>query len=126
MTKITIKGLQEAQAAVLKAIAAVKPAGALGRAVQYMATEAHRMAVSYTHVDTGALRASHIIDYAGPARYIVRLSDSARNPRTGARTSVYGPVEHNRGDSHAFYERTFRNGGQIATRAVAYLRSQLP
>ncbi len=126
MIRITIKGLQEAQRATLQTIAAVKPSNGLGRAVQYMAIEAHRMAISFSHVDTGAMRASHVIDYTGPARYVIHLSESARNPRTGQRTSVYGPYEHERGASHAFYERTWRNGDQLASRALSYLRSLLP
>ncbi len=126
MITLSIRGLQEAQNANLKLIAAVQPNGALGRAVQYMAVEAERYAVAYTHVDTGALRASHRVQQEGPARFRIYIDPSGRNPRTGTRTSAYGPVEHARGGDHAFYERTWNQGPQMASRAIAYLRSQLP
>lgn len=122
-----IKGLQEAQQANLKIIAAVKPSGGLGRAVLYAATEAHRYAVSITHVDTGALKASHRIEKIGAASYRIFIDPAGKNPRTGSRTSVYGPAEHNRGGEHAFYERTLaERDKEIAVRAYKSLRSELP
>ena len=57
--KFGIEGIQEAQAACNRALAAVQPKGALGEAVRWGIAEAHRYAVVITHVDTGALRASH-------------------------------------------------------------------
>jgi hypothetical protein len=124
--KLSIRGLQEAQRANLKLISAVRPGGALGRAVLYMATEAERYAVSYTHVDTGALRASHRIRQETSTRYRIYIDPSATNPRSKTPTSKYGPIEHRRGGDHEFYGRTYRQGPQIASRAIVYLRSQLP
>lgn len=126
MIRITIKGIQEAQAANQRLMAAVKPTGALGRAIQYMASEAMRMSMTYTHVDTGALKASHRTKQEGPARWRIYLDPRATNPRNGRLTSIYGPYEHNRGGMHAFYERTYTNGGSLAQRAAQYLRSSLP
>jgi hypothetical protein len=122
-----IKGLQEVQRANLKLIAAVKPNGGLGRAVLYAATDIHRYAVSITHVDTGALKASHRIEKIGAASYRIFIDPAAKNPRSGARTSVYGPAEHNRGGEHAFYERTMNERGKtIAVKAHQMMRSELP
>lgn len=127
MIRVTIKGLQEAQRANLKMMTAIKPEGGLGRAVQYMTTEAHRYAIAQTHVDTGALKASHRINQLGAARYVISLDGSAQNPRSGARTSEYGPVEEARGGDHAFYRRTvFEGGPAMMQRAARYLVSQLP
>lgn len=125
--RMTIRGLQEAQKASLEMIAAVKPNGALGRAVLYAAQAAARFATSITHVDTGALRASHRTQQLGNGRYEVYLDPSGTNPRTGQRTAVYGPAEEARGGEHAFYQRTVdEKGEEIAEQAFKMLRSELP
>lgn len=100
--KLTITGLQEAQAANNRRIAALKPSGAFGRAIQYATTAAHRYAIAETHVDTGALRASHRMEISG-LRGRVFIDPGAANPRSGRLTSLYGFYEHERGGSHAFY-----------------------
>jgi hypothetical protein len=124
---MSIRGLQQAQAANLKLIAAVKPQGGLGRAARYAAVEAERYAISITHVDTGTLRASHRIDQDGPARFIIHPDPAAKNWRSGSRAAVYGEVENARGGEHAFYERTVsERGSDIGARAVRYLISELP
>lgn len=108
--KVTIQGLQQAQEANLHNIAMMKPSGALGRMVQYATVAAHRYAVAITHVDTGALRASHRMRVSG-SRGEIYIDPAARNPWSGMLTSRYGPTEHRRGGSHAFYERTDREYG---------------
>jgi len=118
---VTIEGIQEAQAACNRALAAVRPRGALGEAVRWGIAEGHRYAVAITHVDTGALRASHRTAFqekrnAALGRMFI-AADSV-NPR-GQRPSVYGPVEHDRGGGHAFYARTQRERGQHILRAMA-------
>jgi len=121
----TITGIQEAQAANLRLIAAARPEGGLGRAVQYAATAVHRYAVIIKHVITGALRASHRIRLTGAARAEIYLDPSAKNPRSGAATSEYGPAEHARGGAHRFYERTLdEQGDEIAARAALFLQSE--
>jgi hypothetical protein len=109
--RLSITGLQEAQAANNRLTAAVKPAGALGRAVKYGTLEASRVAQVLTHVDTGALRASHRTQYAG-LQGRVFLDPAATNPRSHALTSVYGPIEEQRGSTHAFYRRTIAEHGE--------------
>lgn len=113
----TIKGLQEAQNANMKAIAAVRPSGVFGRAIQYATAEAHRYAASVTHVDTGALRASHRMEITG-LRGMIYIDPSARNPRSGARPAVYGAAEHARGGDHAFYQRTMDEHGDVIRRVA--------
>lgn len=125
----TIAGIQAAQAANLKIIAALqeREGTALGRTVLYAAADLHRYAVAVTHVDTGALRASQRIRAGPGARAEIYIDPSSRNPRTGVPPARYGPVEHARGGSHAFYERTFYERiPDLAPRAAAYFFRQLP
>lgn len=114
-----IEGIQEAQARHLRMRAALRPGGAISRAVYSVLVEAHRYAVLITHVDTGALRASHRISFdAGRARGEIYIDPTAVNPR-GQRPAEYGPEEHARGGSHAFYRRT------VVERAEPLLREAL-
>ena len=125
---LTITGLQEAQAKNVRQIAALKPTGALGRAVQYGTVEAQRYAVINTHVGKyksgktgswvggGTLRASHRMQVDG-VRGRVYIDPSATNPRTGQRAAEYGPYEHDRGGTHAFYQLVIdEQGGAIEQR----------
>lgn len=110
--QLTIRGIQEVQAANNRMIAALKPRGALGRAVQYGTMRVHRHAVAITHVDTGALRASHRMRMEQRGlRGVVYLDRASRNPRSNARPYQYGVYEHDRGGTHAFYERTVEEAG---------------
>jgi len=114
MIRMTIKGIQRAQAANNRALAAVQPRGGLGRAVQWGIAEAQRYAVAITHVDTGALRASHRTRFEQRRRWArgrMMIDASSVNPH-GGRPSLYGPIEHDRGGGHAFYERTQRERGK--------------
>lgn len=109
---LTIRGIQRAQAMQQRTHAAVQPQGELGKAIQYITMAGQRYAIQITHVDTGALRASHrmFVDYQ-QARGRLYLSPVARNPRTGRQTAEYGVYEHERGGSHAFYDRTAEEVG---------------
>lgn len=128
MSDMTIEGIQEAQDDNLRAIAALKPEGALGRMVQSVATDLHRHAVSITHVDTGALRASHRIQISnGGLRGMIYIDAGSRNPRSKQKPSVYGAYEHARGGTHAFYDRTLAEAGNPAVdRAVNRFIGDLP
>lgn len=116
MTNPTISGLQEAQHANLRHIMAMKPTGAFGRVVQITTAAVHRYSVAITHVDSGSLRASHRMLVSG-LHGEVYIDPSASNPRSGKRTSLYGPIEHARGGEHAFYARTEHEYGQKAVAA---------
>jgi len=123
---LTITGIQEAQRANLAAVAALRPSGVFGRAVIYAATAAHRYAVAITHVDTGALRASHRIEVKGLQGRIY-IDPGSVNPRSGQKPVVYGPYEHARGGSHAFYQRVVdEKGGEIGARAMGMIVGGLP
>jgi hypothetical protein len=117
---LTITGLQEAQAANNRRIAALKPTGALGRAVQYGTVEAQRYAVIDTHVDTGTLRASHRMEVMG-VRGRVYIDPGAANSRTGKHAAEYGPYEHARGGSLAFYQLVIDQHGSTIVGAMMRL-----
>ena len=115
--KTDIRGLQEIQAANARALAAVKPSGAFGRCIQYVTLGAQRVAAAVSHVDTGAMRSSHLARLAlNIGRGYIYLSPTARNPRSGRAVSEYGVYEHNRGGSHAFYDITVDDYGPTLVR----------
>ena len=126
--KLTIRGIQELQRANAQIINALKPEGARGRAVKYGLTEGQRAAQIETHVDTGALKASHRMYYdADGPRGTIYIDPTAANPRTGAKTSVYGLTEHARGDPHDFYARVERlHGKRIGEGMIHVIYSDLP
>lgn len=110
-----IKGLQEAQRAMNKQIAALRPTSKFGQAVKRVTIALQRYAVSITHVwpvKGGGLRASHRMYLAeNELEGRIFIDPSAINPR-GQRPSIYGPFEEARGGSHAFYHRTVEERGQ--------------
>ena len=112
-----IKGIQEAQKKNLLLLATFEPGGDVHKGVHKMTVSGHRAAVTITHVDTGALRAAHRADMTAMQRGMgaVRIGPG-RNPRSGVPMRVYGVYEHDRGGSHAFYDRTVNEfGDQILT-----------
>jgi hypothetical protein len=126
---LSITGIQQAQARNQRMIAALQPSGAVGRAVQYGTVAAQRYAISITHVGRykvgaggtwvggGTLRASHRMELSR-AQGRVFIDPTSVNPRTGARAAVYGPIEHARGGTHAFYERVSAERGAQIVRAM--------
>jgi hypothetical protein len=122
---ITIYGIQAAQAAMLRAVNAGKPGGALEAALQDAGATALRYAVAITHVDTGALKGAHRLRVARTRAEI--YIDPAARRSDGGRPAQYGPIEHARGGSHAFYRRVVDERaneiGEAAARGLArYLR----
>lgn len=111
MAKITIEGLQQAQAAMLKVIAALKPKGAVGIATQEMTIRAFRWVVTQTHVDTGTLKASRRMEVHELKGIIYTVSGI--NPKTGKSARAYDVPEQARGGSHQTYVNF------IATQALA-------
>lgn len=117
----TIAGIQQAQRTNLRALAAVRPSGVLGRAVVYALSKLHRYAVSITHVVTGALKASHRTQYResrNKALGMIYIDPAAVRPG-GGRPVIYGPLEEARGGSHAFYARTTRERGDYVLGEVS-------
>lgn len=110
----SVEGLEQLQAYNRRLIAGLR-GPFLNRAVRDTTLAAQRYAISITHVDTGALRASHRVELVSARQVgIISLDRSARNPRSGALTSEYGVYEHDRGGSHAFYKRTADEFGHSA------------
>jgi len=128
---VTIKGLQEAQAKNARRIAALQPEGAQGVMVRDVTAELHRYAVAITHVwwyRGGGLRASHRMSVqelkSGP-RGRIYISPTAVNPR-GQKPAEYGPYEHARGGSHAFYDRTIsEHGPKVSSQAVQFMKRSI-
>jgi hypothetical protein len=123
---VTIEGLQELNDLNIRTIAALKPSGALGRAIQYATIEGHRFLTSIVHVDTGAYKASNRMEVS-EAQGRIFVDPGARNPRTRQLVADYAPEEEARGGSHAAYGRTIAEMNQrILGRGVQYLQGQLP
>ena len=126
MKRPTIAGLQRAQAANAETIAALRPSGALGRAVQWATATAHRYAVGLNPVDTGAWRASHRMQVAG-TRGRIFLETGARNPRSGTPVTQYAGVWEARAGRYAIYKRTRDEAGPtIAASAAKQFLEGLP
>jgi hypothetical protein len=111
-----ISGLQRAQAFNAELVALLEPGGASGEIVRHVTLGLQRHAIAYTHVDTGALRASHRVEVSG-LNGLVYLDPNARNPRTQELTSEYGVYEHERGGEHAFYDRAVEHADALIDQA---------
>lgn len=126
--RISVRGLQRVQLARMKMMMAINPRSGLGRAVRDATMLLFRYSVAITHVLTGTLRASHTVNFGAgrlaTSRYgatfrreavgHITIDPRARNPVTGERPVEYGPKEHAKRGSHAFYERTVRESGSAA------------
>ena len=102
---LRIEGLQQAQANNRNRILAIQPGGVVDEEIKRLVIGSNRYAMYVTHVDTGALRASHRM-YLRPMEGEVSVSMDTYNPRSGRAVHVYAEFEHARGGSHAFYART--------------------
>ena len=133
--QVNIEGLQKLQAANLKAIRALQPRHALGKALKVATALIHRLSVTYTPHDTGALRASHRMKI--DTRQVmgrVSIDRTAINPRSGMRTAEYGYYLHEQGQVpgvrsgiRAFYEYVYEKYGQrILDRMGQIIRKALP
>lgn len=130
MRSETIQGLQEAQRGMARTIATMKPGSDFDEAIRFGTMAGFQYAVSITHVDTGALRASHRMKLERGSKGIIYIDPNAVRPATGtmagrARPSQYGPVENARGGEHAFYARVPKERGPTIAReaAAAMIRS---
>lgn len=119
----SIKGLQEARAAVLKTIEAAK---SVSEAVRFATLAADRYAVGITPVDTGSWRAAQRPEING-LHGRVSLDPNAVNPKSGSRPAVYAAVWDERGGRYAVYARTVNEAGQrIVDEAGALIYRGLP
>lgn len=128
--RVRIRGMRRILRALDQAERAVRPSGGLGRATYEVGLEVLKHSRAITHVDTGALASSHRMRHqslGAASRALIFIDPSAINPVSGQRPADYGLVEHARGGSHAFYERTYehfkRGQGAAFIRAI---RRNLP
>ena len=117
-----LEGAQKAQQRMITLIREqTATGGAMQRSLAVAALESHRHAVVVTHKVSGALALAHWIDLEHN-RAILSLSQSVVSPR-GDRPAEYGPIEHSRGGTHAFYDLVIQDGwpsiGKRAIDAVA-------
>ena len=114
---VTIKGLQQAMDANVRAIAALQPSGELGRAIRDVTVELARYKTAITHVDTGAYRASTRMEVTN-LRGRIYIDPTAYNPRSRQLVTRYAPDEEARGGSHASFQRTLDERAQQAVSRV--------
>jgi hypothetical protein len=119
---VNIKALQDAMAANVRMIAALRPSGAAGRAIQFMVAAIHRCLVQSVHVyqkgywrkgalwfTGGSLRASHRMDVDEASLHgDVYVDPEAVRP-DNKRPAEYGYYENARGGEHAWIDN-FYNG----------------
>ena len=105
---LTITGLQEAQEANLRLIAALQPTGALNRVIIWATTEMHGRLTPNTPHDTGALRASRRVEIQGLEGRVFN-DPAAANPRSRTPPSRYDVY------LHAMGERSGISGGILAS-----------
>jgi hypothetical protein len=97
------------------------------------ADEALAYAAAITHIWSGMLSASHRVRYKkdktlGGNEWFaeIYIDRTRRNPWTGKLAAFYGPIEHARGGSHAFYERTMkRYGGAVGRKHLRFGLDQI-
>ena len=124
---MSIAGQQELQAALLRAIAALQPSGAMGEAVRYVTLALHRYAVTITPVDTGSQRAAQTPEVNLSALTGRLFYDpEAINPK-GGKPSRYGPEnEALRGGRYAVYQKTVDEAADEAVKqALAIIIKEL-
>ncbi len=122
---ITVQGYEQIQAAQRKLLEALKPNGALGKAVLYGTVQMQRGVTTRVHRDTGTYAASQMGDVQGLAGRVYTAGN--RNPESGEPASAYGPYEEARGGGHAAYGTTFTSDapGVIAD-AIKIILAELP
>lgn len=133
MIDLSIKGLQKAQQANLQMIRAMRPSGALGRAIQYAGLTMHRHVVPSTPHQYGALRAAHRVENK-PLQARIYIDPGARAPRSSERPSVYGAILHGHGmipglksGIRAFYAYSVQTyGAKVAKGAIREFKRELP
>ena len=111
MTVNTIAEIQRFTRVYTEAVYKLRPDNLMGRLVKRLIVRSHAHAVKITHVDTSALKNSHLMELdlkTKEAYGRIYISRNTRNPIHGEPPYQYGVEEHDRGGSHAFYQRTFQ------------------
>ena len=141
MIQFRLRGLERLQAANRKLLDGINPKLGLYEGVKTATQLLHNYAINITHVQTGTLKRSHVVDFAAGGAQTFRfgfpivnkaigriyISSAARNPVTGKMPVDYGPMEHRKGGTHAFYKRTVDEHGKFAAGvAIRQIKSGLP
>lgn len=113
--KVDIQGIEAARRSMEQAVKAMKPNSAFGKALKATTQHAYMYARQITHIDTGALRASHRMQFFG--KYAEIYPDPLAVRGDGGMPAEYGIYEHNRGGDHAFYARTVAEDGDAAAQS---------
>ncbi len=119
------EGMEEVKRALDEAARIAQRGGALEKSAAFAARRAYYYVRSITHVDTGALKASHVIEQHGLKAYVYP-SPAVINPRSGKRVTDYAFYENRRGGSHAFYTRMLGKMPEFMAQAEELLRRSLP
>ncbi len=130
---VEMRGIQEAQAASLQLIMAMRPGGVVEKGVKYGTLQAHRHAVPSTPHEHGVLRAAHRAKYEGGLQGRVFIDPGAPG-RKGTPPAKYGAILHGHGmipgvrsGVRAFYEYTVETyGTTIASGAIKIIEAGLP
>lgn len=101
--RVILQGFEKTQATMLRAVRATQPKGPVAQAVRDVLLLAQAYAAEESHVWTGTLKRSHMIEWDGGNRGHVTPSPYNINPRSKTPPSVYGPYEATRGGDHDFY-----------------------
>lgn len=97
MIRYDVKGAQEAQYLMLRQIAVIKPTGYVGYFVRQLGIRGIGEAIRRTPVDTGALRASHMLTFESELNYArsrIFIRPGVLNPRHGEATTTYAYKVH--------------------------------
>ena len=112
--------------------------GAFRDTIRVLLEDFRAYAASVTHRQTGTLARSHSVfydssrlsGYVYPSPSAVKPFNDPTRPGAGGRylrASEYGPYEHRRGGSHAFYEMTARHMGPLVPiRGLAIFAARMP
>ena len=123
--RVDITGIEDARRAMEQAVRAMRPNDAFGKALKATTEHAYLYARQITHIDTGALRASHRMQFFG--KYAEIYPDPAAVRSDNKRPAEYAIYEHNRGGAHAFYARTvLEDGKQAAQSGLRLLVKAMP
>lgn len=128
--RLKVRGVHEATGAMVQAISAVQPKSGLGRAIQFATLGGRQWAQRIAHRITGTLAGAQTVDFQNAGDMSegrVFIDPAAVNPVSSSPPSIYGPIEHARGGSHAFYSRVIsERGDYLAGRAIELVLSDMP
>lgn len=109
MIESDLQGLQEAQSRLARLVQRVGAGSGLRAIIARAVLRAHRYTTMIVHVDTGRLKNS----------LFPRVTMQSNQAYGVVGTNVmYAPYEHDRGGSHAFFERTVQEDGPAIVRQV--------